>query len=79
MENLDKKICISDIKLAESVADLINTSNLVLLEKGPIDKGRYGATSLYGDVEKFSEIAIQRKDFNFRNGDAIIYAGRVMK
>jgi len=79
MENLGKKLSIPNIKLAESVADLINTSNTVLLEEGPIDKGRYGVTSLYGDVEKFSEIAIQREGFNFRNGDAIIYVGRVMK
>jgi len=79
MENLGKKLSISDIKLVESVVDLINTSNTVFLEEGPIDKGRYGATSLYGNVEKFSEIAIKRKDFNFREGDAIVYAGRVIK
>ena len=79
MESLGKKLSISDIKLAEFIADLLKTSNTVLLEEGPIDKGRYGVASLYGDIEKFSEIAIQRKGFNFRNGDAIIYAGRVIK
>jgi len=79
MENLGKKLSISDIQLAKSISGLINTSNPIFLKEGPIDKGRYGGSCLYGNIEKFSEIAIQRKDFNFKEGDAIVYAGRILK
>jgi len=77
MEKLGSKVSGYDINLSRDIANLIGTSNFVDLPEGPIDRGRYGGNSLYDDTEKFDSIAIKRPDFNYLNGDAIIFAGRV--
>ena len=79
MEKLGNKVSDFDIHLTRKIAELIETSNLIDLPEGPIDKGRYGGQSLYGDTEKFDSVAIKRPDFSYLNGDAIIFAGRVKK
>ncbi len=79
MEKLGSKVSIFDLDLTRKIASLIGTSNLVNLPEGPIDRGRYGGNSLYGDVKRFDSFAIKRPDFNYLNGDAIVFAGRILK
>jgi hypothetical protein len=77
MEKLGLRVANYDTNLAREAALLIGTENFVDLPEGPIDKGRYGGSSLYGDVEAFDPIAIKRDGFDFRRGDAIVFAGFV--
>ncbi|NMC98110.1 MAG: hypothetical protein GYA62_00115 [Bacteroidales bacterium] len=79
MESLGKKLSTPNIGLEISIAKYIDSKNITLLADGPIDKGRYGGKSLYGNVEKFQYLAIKRIGFDFKNGDAIIFAGFVKK
>jgi len=79
MEKLGLKIADYDISLARKVAKLIGTGNLLDLPFGPADKGRYGGKCLYGDIEKFDSIAIKRTGFNYKEGDAIVFAGRIKR
>lgn len=78
MEKLGNKVAQFDIDLATGVAVLIGTANLVEGPQGPIDSGRYGGKSLYGDIARFDQIAVKRQGFNYLNGDAIVFAGRIL-
>lgn len=79
MKKLGNKVSQFDMNLTRKIAELIGTSNLVDLPTGPIDKGRYGGNSLYGDNERFDSIAIKQLGFDYLNGDAIVFAGRIVK
>lgn len=78
MKNLGEKVSEFDLDLTRRIAGFIGTSNLVDLPEGPIDRGRYGGSSLYGNVKRFDLIAIKRFGFDYLNGDAIVFAGRVL-
>ena len=78
MEILGYGVSNFDIDLARKIAGCVGTKNLVDLPSGPMDKGRYGG-SLYGDLEKFDPIAIKRPGFNYLEGNAIVFAGRIIK
>lgn len=79
MERLGHKVSEFDIDLTRKLALLIGTSNVLDLPRGPIDKGRYGGKSLYGDILRFDPVAIKEPGFDYLNGDAIVFAGRVRK
>lgn len=77
MQGLGLKIAEFHSDLARDVAGLIGTGNLVDSPEGPIDAGRYGGASLYGDIKAFNPIAIKRPGFDYTKGDAIVFAGFV--
>lgn len=79
MEKLGAKVSEPDIDLAREIAGSIGTNNLIDLPTGPIDGGRYGGQSLYGDIGRFDSVAIKNPGFDYLNGDAIVFAGRVKK
>lgn len=78
MEKLGLKVANYDRSLATQVAESVGTRNLVELADGPIDKGRYGGVSLYGDIQRFDSFAIKRLGFSYQDGDAIVFAGRIV-
>jgi hypothetical protein len=77
MKRLGERVAMFNPDLARDVAGLIGTGNLLDLPDGPIDRMRYGGTSLYGDIETFDSVAIKDSGFNYLEGDAIIFAGFV--
>jgi hypothetical protein len=77
MQRLGSKVAKFNPDLARGVAGLIGTGNMVDLLDGPIDKGRYGGSSLYGDIETFDPVAIRKPGFNYLEGDAIVFAGYI--
>jgi hypothetical protein len=79
MKGLGNRVSIFNVDLARSVAVLIGTTNLIDTLEGPIDRGRYGGSCLYGDIERFDPVAIKQPDFDYLNGDAIVFAGRIEK
>lgn len=79
MEKLGLKVSIFCSDLAKRVAMLLGTGSHVNTTDGPIDKGRYGGSSLYGDAEAFEPIAIKRPGFDYCQGDAIVFAGYVKR
>ncbi len=77
MRKLGEKISHYDFHMSVEIAELIGTRNLQMSEIGPFDRGRYGGSSLYGDIKKFDSIAIKGNGFDHLRGDAIIFAGYV--
>ncbi|HKC05054.1 MAG TPA: hypothetical protein VKC54_04250 [Patescibacteria group bacterium] len=79
MKKLGERVSEFDLDLTRKIAEFIGTSNLVDLPEGPIDQGRYGGNSLYGDIKKFDLVAIKQPRFDYLNGDAIVFAGRIKR
>ena len=72
-----------DFSLSSGLAEEMGTpdSEVVMLGKRPsvIHIGRYGGKSLYGDQMRFSRQGMRIKGLNTRNGDAVVYVGKVKK
>jgi hypothetical protein len=79
MYGLGEKVSDFDGELAKDLAAEIGTRNLASSVIGPIDRGRYGGKSLYGDTDKFELFALKGCGFDYRNGDAIVFVGRIKK
>lgn len=71
MYKLGKKLARLSKRDALTYAQVIGTTQ----QRGQVDVGRYGGQSLYEKTDEFKNTAL--KNINYKNGDALICAGKV--